>query len=226
MQRSIVNGTDYIATLIQTGGIQIGPSSSDISILHSTVDPSSTATSASPGSFLIQSSTGRVFRKTDSGSSTNWEHVAPTVYCSAYSTAGNIFVLANTTYFVDFPTIEADTNSAILGAGNGLNVTYTNTWRYVCPYAGYYLVSSIVQWTSNSAGQNFFSSVYLNGVAVHGGNNSNFNVSAIRDSVAYAIVKAAKNDIISIGAQETVANKPQTTTGPANKVVIALMCRS
>lgn len=44
-------------------------------IISSTVDPTSSATSANPGSLLLNSSTGKLYRKNDSGSSTNWTEV-------------------------------------------------------------------------------------------------------------------------------------------------------
>lgn len=43
-----------------------------IQFLTGTVDPSSSATSATKGSFYHNTSTGTVYRKTDNGSSTNW----------------------------------------------------------------------------------------------------------------------------------------------------------
>lgn len=46
------------------------------SIEQGTVDPTSTATSGEPGSLYMNSSTGIVYRKLDSGSSTNWVSVS------------------------------------------------------------------------------------------------------------------------------------------------------
>lgn len=43
-----------------------------VQFLTGTVDPSSSATSATKGSFYHNTSTGTVYRKTDNGSSTNW----------------------------------------------------------------------------------------------------------------------------------------------------------
>lgn len=45
-------------------------------ILSGTVDPTSVATSAPKGSLYLNTSTGLTYRKTDSGSSTNWQTVS------------------------------------------------------------------------------------------------------------------------------------------------------
>lgn len=225
MSTPIVYGINYISTLLQSSGLQLSSSSSASSILHSSTDPTASAMSANPASLLINSSTGRLYRKLDSGSSTNWEQVSPGVYAIATSTAGNTLTNANTNYFLDFPTTDTDSNSGITGAGSGVNTTYTNTWRYVTPYAGYYCVSSTIECQSATA-YNLFSSIYLNGTSTNSGNNTSFAGTFSRTTIASAIIKCAKSDAISIGATSSIATRIQSTTAASNKVVIWMMCRS
>ena len=225
MRPALIYGIDGISTLLQSSGLQLSSSSTSSSVLYSLTDPTSSAISANPGSLLINSSTGRVYRKTDSGSSTNWEQVSPAVYAIATSSAGNTLSVANTNYFLDFPTTDTDTNSGITGAGSGVNTTYTNTWRYVTPYAGYYCISSTIECQSATA-YNLFSSIYLNGTSTNSGNNTSYAGTFSRTTIASAIIKCAKSDAISIGATSSVATRIQSTTAAANKVVIWLMCRS
>jgi len=56
--------------------IQIGKDDSSAPLLlNSATDPTTSATSANPGSTLINTTTGRSYKKLDSGSSTGWEQV-------------------------------------------------------------------------------------------------------------------------------------------------------
>lgn len=66
MAATIFNG-NFVKTL--KDNLKVG---SAIDIQTGTVDPSSSATSANIGSLYFNTSTGNVYRKTDSGSSTNW----------------------------------------------------------------------------------------------------------------------------------------------------------
>jgi hypothetical protein len=70
MGSTIFKGTK-VATLKDT--LSIGKDSTAPTIINSTVDPTSTATDAEPGSLLLNTSSGTVYKKLDSGSSTNWE---------------------------------------------------------------------------------------------------------------------------------------------------------
>jgi hypothetical protein len=48
----------------------------------------------------------------------------------------------NTVTFIDFNSKDFNTTSSVVGAGNGHNTNWQNTWRYIAPVSGYYRVSA------------------------------------------------------------------------------------
>lgn len=65
-------------------GITVATSSGS-SVLSGTTDPTETATSGNPGSLYLNTSTGYVYRKTDSGSSTNWVLLSTTAAITGWT---------------------------------------------------------------------------------------------------------------------------------------------
>ena len=86
-----------------------------------------------------------------------------TIACEYNSTAGNTLSSGTVTY-LDFPTIETDTNGATFGAGGG-NKTTTNTgWRYIVQQAGRYDINGVVATPAGSSGSGkVYCSVFING---------------------------------------------------------------
>lgn len=71
----------------------------------------------------------------------------PMVYAK-YTSNAALSYGDNTTYYTDFEDVVIDTHNAVSGAGTGL-VTTTNTgWKYICPMAGLYQVTSSIMLTS------------------------------------------------------------------------------
>jgi hypothetical protein len=50
-------------------------------IISSTTDPTASAVDAPIGSLLINQTSGKLYRKLDAGSSTNWEEVGSQPFC-------------------------------------------------------------------------------------------------------------------------------------------------
>jgi hypothetical protein len=92
-------------------------------IISSTVDPTSVATDGAPGSLLLNTTSGRLYRKNDSGSSTNWEIVGSGAGGINYVT--NPDAESNTTGWSTY----ADAAGALPvdGAGGTANITWTRS---------------------------------------------------------------------------------------------------
>lgn len=92
-------------------------------IISSSVDPTSSAVNAPIGSLLINQTTGKQYRKLDSGSSTNWVEVGAGTSGINYIT--NPDAEANTTGWVTYA--DAAGTSPVDGTGGSPNVTWTRT---------------------------------------------------------------------------------------------------
>jgi len=93
-------------------------------IISSTTDPTSVAVSANIGSLLLNSSNGKLYRKNDSGSSTNWSEVG------SGGTAGINYITnpnaeTNTTGWATYA--DAAGASPVDGTGGSPNVTWTRS---------------------------------------------------------------------------------------------------
>jgi hypothetical protein len=80
-------------------------------ILSGTVDPSSVATAGNPGSLYLNSSTGVVYRKTDSGTTTNWVQLTS----PAFAQGAIVFGSGGTSVTVDASNLFYDDGANRLG---------------------------------------------------------------------------------------------------------------
>lgn len=92
-------------------------------VLSGSVDPTSSATSAPVGSLYLNNSNGRLYRKLDSGSSTNW--VAVSSGSSGINYITNPDAEANVTGWNTYA--DAAGSSPVDGTGGSPNVTITRT---------------------------------------------------------------------------------------------------
>jgi len=69
---------------------------------------------------------------------TSTTNFAPTRYTSSDSAS----ITNGSSVFLDFPTLDHDDDSLVTGSGNGNDATYTNTFRYIAPRAGYITVTA------------------------------------------------------------------------------------
>lgn len=178
---------------------------------------------------LYSQATNKWYRRVDTTTTPGsaYEQITPYITCSAYSTAGNVHA-TNTNLFYDFPTTEFNVGGGtILGAGGGINATYTNTWRYQPPQQGYYLVNSILEWDNVPASltQTMNTMVYTSGTITAYGINgpANNGATMTRTSMQSHLVRLTSNtQVISISAQfNASAPISQSTSGPSNKVTIS-----
>lgn len=99
-------------------------------ILSGTVDPSSSATSANPGSLYLNSSTGLLYVKTDSGSSTNWSlpvYTVGTQTIAGAKTFSNAAVFSSTASFTGAITVTG----GIVGSIGTTDATAGNVGEYM-----------------------------------------------------------------------------------------------
>lgn len=99
-------------------------------VISSTVDPTAVAVDASPGSLLLNTTTGKQYRKNDSGSSTNWTEVGAGTSGINYIT--NPSAATNTTGWATY----ADAAGAIPVDGTGGSPTVTWTRSTTTPLRG------------------------------------------------------------------------------------------
>jgi len=243
----LVFGPNNIATLLTTdttvatniSTLQLVPPASLVasttttpSIGYIKTDPQTGTLYTSTLSTLLYSQlTGKWYRRVNTSTSPSlaYEQITPYIACAAYSTAGNVHTL-NANLFYDFPTTEFNVGGGtILGAGGGINATFTNTWRYVTPQTGYYLVNWTLEWDNVPASltQLMNTMAYVNGSLFSYSMNgpSNNGATMTRSSTACHLVRAtAAASVISVSAQFN-ASLPisQSTSGPANKVSIMYM---
>ena len=92
-------------------------------IISSTTDPTAVAVSAPIGSLLINQTSGKLYRKLDSGSSTNWEEVGSGVGGINYIL--NPSAEVNTTGWATYA--DAAGASPVDGTGGSPNVTWTRS---------------------------------------------------------------------------------------------------
>jgi hypothetical protein len=93
-------------------------------IISSTTDPTSSAVSANIGSLLLNSSNGKLYRKNDSGSSTNWTEVGASGQAGINYIA-NSNAATNTTGWNTYA--DAAGAQPVDGTGGSPNVTWTRS---------------------------------------------------------------------------------------------------
>ncbi len=133
--------------------------------------------------------------------------------------------ITTSTQFMDFATKVIDTKNAVLGAGSGLNATYTNTWRFVCPRAGRYRVTHTLVATSAVAagGVIINSNVCKAGGAISGvplttGVQYGATATLVVATNPGFIFDCAINDVISVDLSNntTPTNWPLVASGRTN----------
>ena len=92
-------------------------------VISSTVDPTSVAVDASPGSILLNTTSGKQYRKNDSGSSTNWTEVGAGTSGINYIT--NPTASTNTTGWSTYA--DAAGAAPVDGSGGSPTVTWTRS---------------------------------------------------------------------------------------------------
>jgi hypothetical protein len=92
-------------------------------VISSTVDPTSVAVDASPGSILLNTTSGKQYRKNDSGSSTNWTEVGAGTSGINYIT--NPTASTNTTGWSTYA--DAAGAAPVDGTGGSPTVTWTRS---------------------------------------------------------------------------------------------------
>lgn len=119
MPATIFSGTKVKALkkiMDLNGGVQIH---------SSTVDPTSSATDATIGSLLINETTGNIYKKLDSGSSTNWELVEFGAGGINYADGSSSDFEANVGAWAAYA--DAAASSPVDGTGGSPTVTITRT---------------------------------------------------------------------------------------------------
>lgn len=79
MGASVIFAGNKVKTLKGTINLNNGAD-----LISSTVDPTSTAVSALPGSLLLNTSNGKVYKKNDSGLTTNWTELGASTSVAIY----------------------------------------------------------------------------------------------------------------------------------------------
>jgi len=125
-----------------------------ISFQQGTVDPTATATSAEVGSLYFNTSTGNIYRKTDSGSSVNWVMLgtsaaitAPTSWTPTFANFGTVTGI-NAKYWQVGNGIAFE---ATWTAGTVVNATASMTLPSVCTTASDYPTLQVVGVLTRSA---------------------------------------------------------------------------
>jgi len=132
-----------------------------------------------------------------------------TVACEYNTSAGNS-IPASTNTFIDYGNKITDTHNAVLGAGSGNNSLYTNTWRYVVPVSGRYLISSnlcIVN-AITTAAMEVLVSIFVDNAAQRSGSRTPLPTTSSAGVYACNVVSEIKlnaGQIISIGAFQSNA---------------------
>jgi len=93
-------------------------------IISSTTDPTASAVSANIGSLLLNSSSGKLYRKNDSGSSTNWTEVGASGQ-AGINYISNPNAATNTTGWATYA--DAAGAQPVDGTGGSANVTWTRS---------------------------------------------------------------------------------------------------
>lgn len=158
------------------------------------LDPYGSATHAGSGSSFSYFSLERV-----SGPS----QIAASEIIAAYYTGSLGSALSTSTLFMDFGNKQIDTHNAVVGAGSGLNATYTNTWRYVCPAPGLYRLTATLETASVTVLQQYVAiEVFKNGVAWPGSirrGPTNPTTTAIRLQPSITtLIQCVAGDVISV----------------------------
>lgn len=127
--------------------------------------------------------------------------------------------ITTTTQFMDFATLITDNSAAVLGAGNGLNATYTNTWRFVAPSAGFYNIKYAIAATSASSAQGLLlnSIINLDGAAGTGGTYTGVQ----QGTGAYLVTAICPGHILWCNAGQAISVAVSTNTTPTNWPLVA-----
>ena len=137
-------------------GIQLNGKSS---VQSGTVNPSIVATIGETGSLFLNSSTGIIYVKNDSGVTTNWTVFSQTqsrVSAQYYQSGSSVAITANTP--INFDTVIVDNTSAVT-TGAGWKFTAPNTSDYILCFGA---VSSSATptfyvWKNGTSGVGFIS---------------------------------------------------------------------
>jgi len=242
MNFPLLPGADNIATLVPTVvatsntpnvGLILSNANGQAIISYSTNPNTTNPANPTPNVLVINPTNGRVYRKFAADGinpSNNYEQLAPFVCCIAQSTAGNLFTLANTTYYIDFPTVVYDPLSGVAGTGSGNITTSASAWRYNYPMKGFYLISTIIEYSnvaSNNAQLFSAGNLYTYGSEAMSATGNTINRTSISSTIVnFTGVIGASTSIIQVQGRAGAANTSQTTTAANNKVVIAYMGRS
>lgn len=129
-----------------------------------------------------------------------------TVAAEYASNAGNSIPFNQWTY-IDFSTKTGDTHNAVLGAGSGNNATYTNTWRYVVPVSGRYLINGNIGILNGATTNNidFLTAIAIDGGFIRTGNRVTFLTTqsgATYYSLINCQVQLRAGQIISLAAYQ------------------------
>jgi hypothetical protein len=130
------------------------------------------------------------------------------VVSALYTTnAGNSIPNGGSGTFLDFEDKVYDTHNAVVGAGSGVNSTYTNTFRFVAPYSGKYRVSTGIAYASLSwgAGVPIELNVFVNGANKEGGFYVNPATATTQPSIqcVSTVVDLTQGQAISVGTYQT-----------------------
>lgn len=213
MSSPFIWGGNNTSTNLQAGFVQGGGSSAGI--FTGSVDPSLIATFGNPGS-LYQSSSGRVFIKNDSGTTTNW---------SAINSAGNAVMVASssTTSIPNGSATDIIYSSVIKDTYSGYNPS-TGVFTVPSGQAGDFIVTgcwySGTNFPSAIAGRQFTAHIYVNGT-IHSSGVSLVQNSTVSDQIQARVVALVPNlsagDTVKIvGYQDINSSTAAVLSGGAN----------
>lgn len=154
------------------------------------VDPTATATSGAKGSLYLNRTTGLLYQKQDSGSTTNWApFLASVLAATGVASNNNPSITANTPF--QFDVVSFDPGSA-WNAG---------TYEYTAPSTGYLLICANIQ----ASGASFSANVYVNG-----------SVSKQICYISTTINLASGSVIIPVTAGDLITLRPDATVTQGN----------
>jgi hypothetical protein len=121
--------------------------------------------------------------------------------------------------FMDFATKVTDTVGAVLGAGSGLNGTYTNTWRYVAKVPGVYRVAYNICATSAASAQG----VLLNTIVCKNGSQVTGGIfTGIQHGTgAYLVMAQCPGLEVQLNAGDAISVSVANNTTPSNWTLVA-----
>jgi len=194
--------------------IQLGTGASRIS---GTVDPTVTAVNAEAGSLYQNETSGKVYRKTDSGSSTNWVELSGSnqILAKYYHSTGSTL---NSGDIINFNSLVVD----------GLSTVTTGaSWKFTAPETRSYKVEVYIesQSTSVSAGTRWDLQLFKNGTFHEQKGRSDIEVTAtqFRSLTGSFQIDLAATDYIDVRFDSNGATFPMLgATGYSSIVIYSL----